>query len=120
MSNTDINNLASEIANTLKEFSNEVEEGLEEAQKKAAQDGAKKLRSTSPKKSGAYAKGWRAKKDWQGWVIYNATRGQITHLLEKGHVKRGGGRVPGRVHIAPVEEQAIQDYEREVERVIRG
>lgn len=120
MSAVNINDLASEITNALKEYTTEIEEGLEEAQMKAAQDGAKKLRSSSPKNTGKYAKGWRAKKEDRGWVIYNSTRGQITHLLEKGHAKRGGGRVPGRVHILPVEEQAIDQYEREVEKVIRG
>lgn len=115
-----IDNLANEITQILQEYTTEVEEGLEKAKEKVAKDGAKTLKSSSPKRYGKYAKGWRAKKDGKAWVIHNATRHQLTHLLEKGHAKRGGGRVPGRAHIAPVEERAIKDFEEEVEKVIRG
>lgn len=114
------NNFADEIAQALQEYTTEVEEGLEEAKEKAAKDGAKTLKSTSPKKTGRYAKGWRATKDGDAWVIHNATRYQIAHLLEKGHAKKGGGRVSGTPHIAPVEEQTIKEYEKLIEKVIRG
>lgn len=121
MAKIPINALASEILEVIKEYTDEVEEGLEEAQEKAAKDGVKVLKATSPKgKTGKYAKGWRATKRGKGWVIHNATRYQIAHLLEKGHAKRGGGRVPGKVHIAPVEEQVIKKFEQDVEKVIRG
>ncbi|MCM3111680.1 HK97 gp10 family phage protein [Lederbergia lenta] len=117
----DINSFVNEIMDALHEYSDEVEEGLEEAQEKAAKDGAKILKATSPKgKTGKYGKGWKATRRGKGWVIHNATRYQLSHLLEKGHAKRGGGRVPGRVHIAPVEDQVIKQFEQDVERVIRG
>jgi hypothetical protein len=54
------------------------------------------------------------------WVVHNATHYQLTHLLEHGHAKRGGGRVPGIPHIRLVEEEAIKEYTEAVERVIRG
>lgn len=120
MSRVDIDSLSDEISKALQEFTTEVEEGLEKAKEKAAKDGAKTLKATSPKgRTGNYAKGWRAKKEGTAWVIHNATRYQLAHLLEKGHAKRGGDRVPGRVHIAPVEEQAIKQFEEEVKKVIR-
>lgn len=113
-------NFADEITKALQEYTTEVEEGLEKAKEKATKDGAKALKASSPKKYGKYAKGWRAKKDGKAWVIHNATRYQIAHLLEKGHAKRGGGRVSGKAHIAPVEEQVIKQFEDEVEKVIKG
>lgn len=115
-----IDSFVDEITQALQEYTTEVEEGLEDAKEKAAKDGAKTLKSTSPEKYGKYAKGWRAKKDGKSWIIHNATRYQLAHLLEKGHAKRGGGRVSGQAHIAPVEEQAIKQFEDEVEKVIRG
>lgn len=115
-----IDSLADEIANTLKEYTAEVEEGLEKAKEKNAKDGAKKLKVASPKKTGKYAKGWRAKKVGGVWVVHNATDYQLTHLLEKGYAKVGGGRVAGRPHIAPVEQEIITEFEKEVEKIIRG
>lgn len=114
-------NFADEIAQALQDFTIEVEEGLEDAKEKAAKNGAKALKATSPVgRTGKYAKGWRAKKVGKSWVIHNATRYQIAHLLEKGHAKKSGGRVPAIVHIAPVEDSTIKEYENEVEKVIRG
>ncbi len=117
---TSIDNLANEITSAIKEYTQEVEEGLEKAKEENAKDGAKKLKVTSPKKTGKYGKGWRAKKIGNAWVVYNATDYQLTHLLEKGFAKVGGGRVAGRPHIAPVEQEVIVGYEKQLEKVIRG
>ena len=114
-------NFADEITKALQEYTTEVEEGLEEAKEKIAKESVKTLKSTSPKRYGQYAKSWRAKNVGSAWVIHVAPpHYRLAHLLEKGHVKKGGGRVPGKVHIAPVEERAIKEFEREVERVIKG
>lgn len=119
MSKININSLASEITKALQDYTTDVEEGLEKAKEKAAKDGAKKLKVTSPKKYGKYAKGWRVKRVGKAQIIHNATDYQLIHLLEKGHAKVGGGRVPGKPHVAPVEEQVIKQYEEEVEKVIK-
>ncbi|GAA5417980.1 hypothetical protein Pryu01_03058 [Paraliobacillus ryukyuensis] len=112
--------LSKEISNALTQYTTEVKEELEEAKKDVSKDGAKTLKRTSPKDTGDYAKGWRAKKVGSAWVIYNKTNYQLTHLLEDGHAKRGGGRVSGQPHIAPVEKDAIREFEHRVERAIRG
>lgn len=113
-------NLSNEIAKILSEYSSEVEQGLEKAKQDVARKGAEELRKTSPKKTGEYAKGWTTRKDGNARIIYNKTKPQLTHLLEKGHAKRGGGRVAGIPHIRPVEEKVIDDFVERVEKVIRG
>ncbi|MGG4180795.1 HK97 gp10 family phage protein [Virgibacillus pantothenticus] len=118
---TSIDNLANEITSALAEYTTEVEEGLEKAKEDNAKKGVKTLKATSPVgKRRKYYKGWRAKKIGTAWVVHNATDYQLTHLLEKGHAKVGGGRVAGRPHIAPVEEQIIVGYEKQLEKVIKG
>lgn len=44
-------------------------------------------------------------------IIYSRIPG-LPHLLEHGHATTKGGRVPGKPHIKPVEEKAVNDFER--------
>lgn len=114
-----IEGLAKEIAAALAAYSSEVTEGLEVAKQQAANNAVKILRSTSPKDTGDYAKGWTVSKEGTRQIIHNKTNYQLTHLLEKGHAKVNGGRVAAKVHIRPAEEQAVEEYISGVERVIR-
>ena len=114
-----INQLADEINKQLRQYADGVGEEVEKVAQKVAKDGVKTLKLRSPKLTGSYAKGWRAKKVNGVWVVHNATDYQLTHLLEKGHAKVGGGRVAARVHIKPVEEKMIDDYVQGVEEAIR-
>ena len=69
-----------------------------------------------------YGKGWTSQFEtgrlsYQG-VIYNKDLPGLPHLLEHGHAKRGGGRVDGRVHIKPVEDEIVKKFEKEVKQAI--
>lgn len=112
--------LADEINRALKEYTTEVEEGLEESKKEVAKMGVKILKRESPELTGDYRKGWRVKKVGTSYVIHNKTDYQLTHLLEHGHAKRGGGRVQGIPHIRPTEQKVIDEFTRQVERAIRA
>lgn len=114
-----INELSSEISAMMSGYTDEIIEGLEKAKNKAALDGVKELKATSQVLSGDYAKGWAKKKVNTSVVVHNKTDYQLTHLLEKGHVNRDGSRSEKFVHIAPVEEHMIKNFENEVEKVIK-
>lgn len=115
-----VDDISEEIARALKEYTEEVEEGIDVASTKVSKEAVKELKKTSPKKSGDYRKGWRVKSVNGKKVIHNKTDYQLTHLLENGHAKAGGGRVKAIPHIKPVEERAIRDFEEEVKKVIKG
>ncbi|MGH1014827.1 HK97 gp10 family phage protein [Bacillus mycoides] len=114
-----MNDFAGEIARELQRYANLVEEDMEAAKEQVANDLVEELKQKSPKDTGKYAKGWRKKKDGDAIVVHNALKPQVTHLLENGHAKAGGGRAPAQVHIRPAEEKAINDFTELVERAIQ-
>ncbi len=120
MANISIDQLTNEIVKAVQEYTTEIEEKVQQASDDVTKEGVKLLKQKSPKLTGNYAKGWARKKQGKGYIIHNKTDYQLTHLLEYGHVKRGGGRVQAKVHIRPVEEQIVREFENRVEKVIKG
>lgn len=115
-----LGNLSNEIMMLLNSYGEDVKEGVKEATEKVSAETVATLKSDSPKKTGAYASGWTKKKMGTGYVVHNKTHYQLTHLLEKGHAKVNGGRVPpAKIHIKPAEEQAIERLEAEIIRVVQ-
>lgn len=114
-----INGLAKEIAKQLSQFTSVVEEEVEIAKDAVTKEGVSLLKQKSPKDTGDYSKGWTRTKDGKAIVVHNRTKGQLTHILEHGHVKVNGGRVAGSPHIRPVEEHMVKDFEDRVERAIK-
>ncbi|MBH0174714.1 HK97 gp10 family phage protein [Fictibacillus sp. 23RED33] len=114
-----IADLEKEIARQIKLYTTSVEEDLVEAKDEVSRDGVSLLKQNSPEDTGDYRKGWTRKKIGQDFVIHNKTDYQLTHLLEYGHVKAGGGRVSPKVHIRPVEERLVDEYVKRVEKAIK-
>lgn len=112
--------LGSEIQKILDECEVEVVDDMKEAIKAVTKAGVKKVKSNAKifKGSGAYKKGWTSKVEEERMtahgVIYNRKPG-LPHLLEYGHPKRTGGRVEGREHIKPVEEEIEKEFVGELE-----
>lgn len=119
---TTIEKLTADIQKVLQEYGEEVNLQTEEAVKAVTKKGVKAVKSAAKSTFGGegdYAKGWTSQVETgrfsaQG-VIYNKDVPGLPHLLENGHAKRGGGRVPGRVHIAPVEEKLVETFQKDLE-----
>lgn len=129
MSGINIGEMASEIAALMEEYASEVSQDVKAEAKAVAKEAVKELKQTSPQgtgsKKGHYKDGWASKVEKENAVsigirIYNKKKPGLTHLLEKGHAKRGGGRVEGKKHIEPAERTAAAAYERRLrERLSR-
>lgn len=113
-----------EISDILNEYSNDIQEAITEEAQSVAKEAVSELKNTSPKRTGDYRKGWITKtikgKGFVTSIVHNATDYQLTPLLEKPHLKRNGGITTPKVHIAPVEEKAVKEYEKDVENIIKN
>lgn len=126
---TRLDGLGAEIAEMMAEYASAVTEDVKAEAKAVAKEAVKELKQTSPEghgsKKGHYKDGWTSKVESEnaasiGITVYNRKKPGLTHLLEKGHAKRGGGRVNAKPHIARVEQQTIKDYEQRLkERLSR-
>ena len=118
------------IFDMLTGYCDEVQDLIQDEAKKVAKEAQKQLKEKSPtnKKNtstkGRYKKGWRIKNEsGKGFVkiiIHNATDYQLTHLLEKPHALRNGTSSTPIVHIKPVEEYVVSEYQKRVEDGIKN
>lgn len=106
-----------------------VEEEIEEITAILTKRAAKELKAVSAStfktaQDKPYNEGWTAKNDHvrhrARWIIHNKNKPGLAHLLENGHAKTGGGRVAGKIHIKPIEEKLIKDYEENVQAIIEN
>lgn len=121
---TSIDNMATEIMKGLTEYADLADESMKKAVKKTATSVKKEISSNAPKDTGAYAKSWAVKKTKENshsleMTVHSKNRYQLAHLLEKGHAKRGGGRVAGKAHISPAEESGVQLLEKLIEEALK-
>lgn len=121
MPNISSEQLQAEIINQVRTYTSQVKEEIDELAKQSVKEfiADVKKQEAFKNRTGDYKKGWRLKKVEKGYVAHNKTDYQLTHLLEKGHAKRGGGRVEAKIHIDPAENRAVTSFLQEVKRVIR-
>lgn len=106
-----------QMAEILDMVSDEVREAVAEGGDKASKTSKSELRKVSPDETGDYKRGWRIKKDKKNndFIVYNAKKPGLTHLLENGHVvvKANGrqSRAPAYKHMEPAEEKGIDVFE---------
>lgn len=112
-------NLVAEVTAALEQYSQEVQDAVNEAAKEAAEVTQRQLKANSPKRKGKYARGWRIKKQEMGnlvsYVVYNGASPGLTHTLEHGHLARNQfgtyGRVRAIPHIGDAADAGIQRFE---------
>ena len=110
---TTVDAMADEIMKGLTEYADLADTAMKKAVRKSATQVKNEISANAPKRTRAYAKSWTAKKTKENshsleMTVHSKNRYQLAHLLEKGHAKRGGGRVSGKPHIAPAEETGGQ------------
>ena len=117
---TTVDTMADEIMKGLTDYADLADEAMKKTVRKTAKSVKDEISANAPKRTGAYSKSWTAKKTKENshsleMTVHSKNRYQLAHLLEKGHAKRGGGRVSARPHIAPAEENGVQLLEHLIE-----
>lgn len=104
-----------------------VEDALEPAVRSACSKGAREVRRQAKAKlldtlGGQYKKSftWTVKKARYSVVgtIGSRKYPSLVHLVEKGHAKMGGGRVPPYTHMAEGADVAFDELERRVQAAV--
>lgn len=115
-----IGKLANEVMKQLNDYGITAGLEVEKVSKDVAVDAARKLNKEAPKLTGDYAAAWTYgvgdTKRTRHTMVVHAEKPEyaLSHLLEKGHQNRDGGRTAAQVHIAPVEEEAVEKLEKEL------
>ena len=119
-----IDSLSETVMKELNAYADVACDEMKEAVKSASTLVRDQIKATAPKSTGAYTKSWSTKNTRETSrslevTVYSRNRYQLAHLLEFGHAKRGGGRVPGKSHIVPAEQAGIDQLEKDIERILR-
>ena len=119
-----IDEMANAINEGLKEYADLAASDMKAAVRKTANQVKKDIQSGAPVQTGAYSKSWAAKKTAESsqslaMVVHSKNRYRLAHLLEKGHAKRGGGRVAARPHIAPAEQAGVEQLQDLIKRALK-
>lgn len=130
---TALDKLNEAIAGMLNEYGEDVGKNVGEIAERIGKEGVKALRRKSRetfpvkkgrKTTGNYARGWKVQIEKERLkttaTIYNE-HPALPHLLENGHTTKNQTgktyrRTPGYPHIAPVEKELVETFEREVLR----
>ena len=126
-----VNDFRAEVNSLLQEYGAEAVEAVSEATIETANEAKDKLKTAGNFKGTKYRGSWDAKKQglkssaisgsrvFESAVVYNKKHYRLTHLLEFGHAKQGGGRVQAFEHIAPVNDWAQEDVVERLERKLK-
>ena len=113
--------MAEAVMEGLLEYAELAADVMKDCVRKAGNTVKKETQAGAPVRTGKYKKSWAVKRQRETSntlevVVHSRNRYQLTHLLEKGHAKRGGGRVKAVPHIAPAEEKGVRELEEGIKR----
>lgn len=121
-----IGEIANEIANTLSGYTVNVAEGVKVAVDETMKELVADTKKDAPERSGRYKKAIASKVRFEdnyekrvAWYVKKPFY-TLSHLLEKSHAKRGGGRVKAYPHIEKNREKAEAAFTERTKEVIRN
>lgn len=120
-----VDQMASEIMRVLQEYADLSTEDMKKAVRKTANTVKREISENAPKDTGKYAKSWAIKKTEEishrlVITVHSKKQYRLAHLLEHGHVLRGGGRsTTAKPHIKPAEEHGEELLTELIEKAMK-
>lgn len=118
-----LSKLEVEVAQAVKGYTDAVVAAIAKEIDETSQAVLNEIRASSPVLTGGYQRGWVRKKESKsgssGYLVYNKDKAQLTHVLEHGHAKRGGGRVEGKPHIGPAVDKHVATMPKRIEKILK-
>lgn len=119
-----INDLANEITSAVREYTEDVSTSIAKKVDEVAKKVLKETKQMAPKRTGEYARTFKiTKEDTFGStkrIIWNKKHYRRVHLLEFGHAKVNGGRVPAYPHLRPAYDKHAANLDDEIKKIIRN
>lgn len=123
-----LDDMGAVLNDILKDYGDYITEGMKVAVTSIANNAKEETKAASPvgkgPRRGRYRRGWAVKSEEErlakSAIVHNRTDYQLTHLLEKGHALRNGGRAKAIPHIGPAEDKAVQELEKAVTKLAQG
>lgn len=113
------------MGSVIQQYTDDAAETIETGMRKIGRDTVAMLQTTSPKRTGQYAKSWKAKIEKADGSVSLTVRqtgrnASLTHLLEHGHkLHHAKGRMARAFpHIEPAEEWATKEAEALIKRAV--
>jgi len=124
MANISIDQLAREITSAVREYTEDVSTSIAKKVDEVAKEVLKETKQMAPKRTGEYARTFKiTKEDTFGStkrIVLNKKHYRRVHLLEFGHAKVNGGRVPAYPHLRPAYDKHAANLDDEIKRIIRN
>lgn len=126
-----MNEFSKQLTALMKQYADGVDDAIAAGLSTVAEEALRSVRRESPKRTGAYKRGWSLDKSRKSgniaFVVYNRKHYRLTHLLEKGHktMKKSGkygekSFTRANDHIAKAAEQAEAAAMKAVEKAVKG
>lgn len=124
MVNIPIDRLADELVQAIKEYTDDVAEGVRKTVDRSARKVLQETKALALKRTGEYAQSFGiTKEDGYGTtkrIVWNKKHYRRVHLLEFGHAKVNGGRVRAFPHLRPAYDKHAANLDDEIKQILRN
>lgn len=119
-----VDQLADEITKAMREYTEDVTEGINNKVDDVADKVLQEVKATAPMQTGEYEAGFvKVNKSFPGkrrYVVWNKRYYSLVHLLEFGHVLRSGGRTRAFPHMGPAHDKYVKVLPDEIKTIVKN